>query len=164
MSNAEKTRRQRQRKALAPGNKGHQQRREETKPLNDTPNDGIRRDETAKVKACQRCHHKYAKQFSVVLSEKGEREIVSAQAGASHYCKDCAKERRDELQRFDARPKKSKTEAKAKRASARKRGDTKRKPAKKRTRLADSAPAKAKAAAKKAREAAKAASTEVEPF
>lgn len=121
MSTAEKTRRQRQRKALAPGNKGHHQRRVETMALNDVPNDAIRREESLKVKACQRCHHKFAKQFTVVLGDNGRVKVAYTGEG-SHYCSDCADERKAELERFDARPKKrTRTEEKAKAATKRKR-------------------------------------------
>ena len=66
------TRKNRQRRADAPGKKSHQERRQATIALNDLPNDAVRREVSREVKACQRCHHKYGRQFSVVLGENNQ--------------------------------------------------------------------------------------------
>lgn len=136
----------------------HAEARRAAKSKNYPPNDKVRVTKTAKAKACQRCHEHHAKQFSVV-KEGRKRVIVPEVANRSHYCDECAKERRAELERHDQRP--------PKREKATKKAATKKAPAKTKKatpkRVAKKAPVR-KAAKPKAPAKAPEVATEEDPF
>jgi hypothetical protein len=89
----------------------HTERRRLTSGENFPPNDNARREKERKEANCQRCHFPFKTQYSVIKDEEGNRTVVRAQKNRAHYCKDCADERKAELERYDARPKTEKPKA-----------------------------------------------------